>query len=157
MGAHEDRFTIVEDLIAPGEPGDDHHLVDYQTQELVSKLWSVYLARTREGLEPTPVSQAMRRVSYSLDSECKAGQALRRGIRVLSRSRRACTFEAGLWHADDGRMVHLAEMVTVFVDPEKGSVEIPADFWAAVVRIEGRPIAIAERPGATGPAVAAPA
>jgi hypothetical protein len=141
VAGDEERFSIIEDVVAPGEPGSDYHLVDYQTQELVSKLWSTYLARAREGLEPTSVTQAMRRVSYSLDSECKPGQRLRRGIRAVSRSRRACTFEAVLWHADDGRVVHSAELVTVFVDPKLGSVEIPADFWAAVEGIEGREIA----------------
>ena len=35
---HEDTYTLVEDVVGPGEPGDDHHLVDYQTQELVSRL-----------------------------------------------------------------------------------------------------------------------
>ena len=37
-------YTIIEDIVSPGEPGDAHHLVDYQTQELVSTLWSKYLA-----------------------------------------------------------------------------------------------------------------
>ena len=137
---NEDRFTIVEDLVAPGDPDSHYHLVDYQTQEMVSTLWSKYLAMAREGLSPSTVVPAMRRVSYSLDSEATPGQRLQRGIRVASRSRRACTFEAGLWHAEDGRMVHSAEMVTVFVDPAKGAVEIPEDFWAAVERIEGRSI-----------------
>jgi len=144
---HEDRFTIVEDLVAPGEPGSGHHLVDYETQALVSTLWSAYLARARQGLAPTPVTQAMRRVTYSLDSECFAGDRLQRGIRVAGRSRRACTFEAALWHADDGRMVHAAELVTVFIEPGKGAVEIPEDFWAAVEAIEGRRIEAAAPAG----------
>ena len=146
---HEDRFTIVEDLVAPGDPASNHHLVDYETQALVSKLWSAYIARAREGLARTPAIPAMRRVSYSLDNECLPGQPLQRGIRAASRSRRACTFEAGLWHADDGRMVHLAEMVTVFVDPSQGAVEIPQDLWASVEKIEGRQIPIAERTSTT--------
>jgi acyl-CoA thioesterase FadM len=141
------EYTIVEDVVAPGEPGDNHHLVDYQTQELVSTLWSKYLAKARQGLAPSPVIPAMRRVSYSLDSEAFAGQPLRRGIKVTGRSRRSCTFAAGLWHPADGRMVHAAELVTVFVDPAKGSVEIPADFWAAVEDIEGRNIPAGERTG----------
>jgi acyl-CoA thioesterase FadM len=136
----EPGFTIVEEIVAPGDPESHYHLVDYQTQELVSTLWSVYLARAREGLAASPVSPAMRRVTYSLDSECAPGDRLRREIRVASRSRRSCTFEARLIHADDGRVVHAAEMVTVFVDPARGAVEIPADFWAAVERIEGRSI-----------------
>jgi acyl-CoA thioesterase FadM len=143
---HEDEYTIIEDVVGPGPPGDTHHLVDYQTQELVSTLWSKYLARAREGLAPSPAIPAMRRVSYSLDNEAFAGQSLQRGIKVVGRSRRSTTFAAGLWHPEDGRMVHAAEIVTVFVEPGKGSVEIPADFWAAVEQIEGRSIPVAERP-----------
>ncbi len=144
---HEDEYTIVEDVTAPGTAGDAHHLVDYETQELVSKLWSKYLARARDGLAASPVTPAMRRVSYSLDNEAFAGQQLQRGIKAAGRSRRACTFAAGLWHTDDGRMIHQAEMVTVFVDPETGAVPVPDDFWAAVEQIEGRSIPIAERQG----------
>jgi acyl-CoA thioesterase FadM len=141
---HEDQFTIVEDITAPGEPGDHHHLVDYQTQEMVSTLWSKYLARARQDLSPSPVTPAMRRVSYSLDNEAFAGQTLQRGIKVVGRSRRSCTFAAALWHTSDGRMVHSAEIVTVFVEPGTGAVAIPDDFWAAVERIEGRAIPVAE-------------
>jgi acyl-CoA thioesterase FadM len=143
-------FTIVEEIVAPGVPGSHHHLVDYQTQELVSTLWSAYLAKVREGLAPSSVSPAMRRVSYSLESECTPGQHLTRAIRVSSRSRRSCTFEATLAHADDGRPIHVAEMVTVFVDPGQGAVEIPEDFWAAVERMEGRSIAVTERSRTNG-------
>jgi acyl-CoA thioesterase FadM len=141
----EDEYTIVEDVTGPGEPGDHHHLVDYQTQELVSRLWSRYLADARRDLAPTAVIPAMRRVSYSMDSESFAGDSLQRGIKVVARSRRSCTFAAALWHKSDGRMVHAAEIVTVFVEPGKGSVEIPAEFWAAVEKLEGREIPVAER------------
>lgn len=140
-----EQFTIVEEVVAPGDPGSHYHLVDYQTQELLSTLWSAYLAKAGEGLAPSPVNPAMRRVTYSLESECMPGQRLTRGIRVVSRSRRTCTFEASLAHADDGRVVHSAEMVTVFIDPEKGAVEIPADFWEAVERMEKRSIPVVER------------
>ena len=44
-----------------------------------------------------------------------------------------------------GRMVHAAEIVTVFVEQGKGSVEIPADFWAGVEALEGRTIPVTER------------
>ena len=142
---HEDQYTIVEDVIGPGEPGDDHHLVDYQTQELVSRLWTKYLAQVREGLAPSAVGPVMRRASYSLDNEAFAGQPLQRGIRVIGRTRRSCTFAADLWHPADGRMVHAAEIVTVFVEPGKGSVEIPGDFWAGVEALEGRTIPVTER------------
>ena len=71
--------------------------------------------------------------------------AKQRGIRVVGRSRRSFTFAAGLWHAGDGRPVHSAEIVTVFVEPGKGAVEVPEDFWSAVEEIEGRRIAVAER------------
>ena len=142
---YEDKYTLVEDVIGPGEPGDDHHLVDYQTQELVSRLWTKYLAQVREGLAPSAVGPVMRRASYSLDNEALAGQPLQRGIRVAGRTRRSCTFEAALWHPDDGRMVHAADIVTVFVEPGKGAVEIPDDFWAGVEALEGRTIPITER------------
>jgi len=146
----DQQFAMADEVVAPGEAGSRHHLVDYQTQELVSTLWSAYLAKAREGLAPSSVNPAMRRVSYSLESECMPGERLRRGIRVTSRSRRACTFEAVLSHADDGRVIHAAEMVTVFIDPERGAVEIPADFWAAVEQLEGRSIPVAERAPAAG-------
>ena len=64
-------------------------------------------------------------------SRCSAG------IKAAGRSRRACTFAAGLWHPDDGRMIHQAEIVTVFVDPAAGAVPVPDDFWAAVEQMEG--------------------
>ena len=87
----------------------------------------------------------MRRVSYQLDSETFAGEKLQRGIRVTGRSNRACTFAGALWHADSGEFVQQGEMVTVFVEPGKGSVAIPDDFWAAVEKIEGRTIAVPEK------------
>lgn len=143
---HEDQYTIVEDITAAGGPaGEHHHMVDYQTQELVSLLWSKYLAKAREGLSTSSAAPVMRRVSYSLDNEAFSGHALERGIRAIGRSRRSCTFAAGLWHADDGRMVHSAEMITVFVEPGKGAVEVPDDFWAAVEAIGGRSIPTTER------------
>jgi acyl-CoA thioesterase FadM len=144
---HEDSFTIIEDVVGPGDPADRHHIVDYQTQEIVSTLWTKYLAQIRSGLAPTDVAQAMRRVTYTLDNEAFAGDKLQRGIRAVSRSRRACTFAAALWHADDGRLVHSAELVTVFVEPGVGAVGIPDDFWSAVEKLEGRSIPIAERAG----------
>jgi hypothetical protein len=142
---HEDEYTIIEDLSAPGTPGDTHHLVDYQAQEIVSTLWSKYLVEARKNLPPSAWGPALRRVTYTMDNEAIAGQSLQRGIRATARSRRTATFAAGLWHKDDGRMVHSAEMVTVFVEPGKGAVEVPLDFWTAVEKIEGHPIPIAER------------
>jgi hypothetical protein len=143
----EDEYTIVEDVVAPGEPGDNHHLVDYQTQELVSRLWSKYLVVAREGLGPSAAQPALRRVSYTLDNESFAGQKLQRGMKAVSRTRRTCTFSGGLWHIDDGRMVHASELVTVWVDPKKGAVEVPEDFWAAVEKLEGHAIPVTERAG----------
>lgn len=144
-GMHEEEFTIIEDVVGPGDGATHYHLVDYQTQEIVSTLWSKYLADARAELAPSPVVPAMRRVSYSLDNEAFGGDELQRGIRAVSRSRRSCTFAAALWHKGDGRMIHSSEIVTVFVEPGKGAVEVPADFWAAVETIEGREIAVTER------------
>jgi hypothetical protein len=145
LGVHEDEFTLIEDITAPGDAGSNYHLVDYQTQELVSTLWSKYLAKAREGLAPGPVSQAMRRVTYSLDSECTPGDELQRGIKVVSRTNRGCTMAAALWNKADGRMIHNAEIVTVFVQPGQGAVGIPEDFWANVEKIEGREIPVTQR------------
>jgi acyl-CoA thioesterase FadM len=144
---HEDEFTIIDDITAPGDAAAHYHLVDYQTQEMVSTLWSKYLAQARDGLAPTAVMQAMRRVTYSLDNEAFGGDELQRGIKATGRTRRGFTCSAALWHKGDGRMVHQAEIVTVFVEPGKGAVEIPEDFWAAVEKIEGREIGITERTG----------
>jgi acyl-CoA thioesterase FadM len=142
---HEDQFTMIEDIAGPGEVGSRHHLIDYQTQELVSTLWSKYLANAGSGLAPTAVMPAMRRVSYALDNEAFAGDQLQRGIKAVGRSRRSCTFAVAVWHAADGRMVHSGEIVTVFVEPGKGAVEVPADFWAEVEKIEGQEIPVTER------------
>jgi acyl-CoA thioesterase FadM len=139
---HEDEFTIIEDIVGPGDPAEHHHLVDYETQELVSRLWSAYLAQVRKDLAPSPVGPVMRRVSYVLDNEAFPGQQLQRGIRAISRSRRSCTFAGALWHADDGRLVSSGEIVTVFVEPGKGAVEVPEDFWKAVEELEGRTIPV---------------
>ncbi len=139
----EDEYTIIEDVVAPGEPGDTHHVVDYQTQELVSRLWTAYLARMREACPPTTVVQAMRAASYRLDNEAFAGDALQRGIRMKGRTRRSCTLAVGLWHAATGEMVHQGEIVTVFIDPGTGAVPIPDDWWAAVEELEGTTFEVA--------------
>jgi acyl-CoA thioesterase FadM len=140
MAERAAEFTIVEEFVADVDKDPSHHLVDYETQRFVTELWSAYLARVRAGLSEGPVHPAMRRVSYSLDGEAFPGQQLVRGIRMDSRSRRSCTFAIALWHPD-GRLVHSAEMVTVFVDPQLASaVEIPEDFWEAVEVLEGREI-----------------
>lgn len=143
--AHEDEFTLVENVVAPGDAGSHYHLVDYQTQELVSTLWSKYLAQNREGIGPGTGQPAMRRVTYMLDNEAQPGDELQRGIRAVSRTRRGFTCDAALWHKADGRFVHRAEIVTVWVEPGTGAVEIPAGFWANVERTEGREIPVSER------------
>jgi acyl-CoA thioesterase FadM len=143
----DNEFTIVEDVVGPGEIGDTHHLVDYETQELVSRLWTSYMAQMRAACGPTTVVQAMRAASYRLDNEAFAGDALQRGIRMHGRTARSCTMAVGLWHASTGAMVHQGEIVTVFIDPGTGAVPIPDDWWAAVERLEGTTFEIAERPG----------
>jgi acyl-CoA thioesterase FadM len=143
--SHEGEYTLTEDVQAPGEAGSHYHLVDYQTQELVSTLWSKYLAANRQDLDTAGAQPAMRRVSYSLDNEAQPGDELQRGIKAVSRTRRGFTCEAALWHKSDGRFVHRAEIVTVWVAPEQGAVEIPAEFWANVERTEGREIPVTER------------
>ena len=143
---HDDEYTIIEDVVAPGESGTHYHLVDYQTQELISKLWSKYVAIAGDGTAAGDVVPAPRRITTVLESECFAGQQLQRGIKTVARTRRTYTLQAALWHADDGRMVVTSEIVTVAADRSTGSaVEIPVDFWANVERMEGREIPITER------------
>ena len=144
---HEDEYTIIEDVVAPGEAGSQHHLVDYETQELVSKLWSKYVAMAREGLDAGDVvrrhdgSRPCSTTSASPDSRSSAAS------KRSARTRRTYTLQAALWHADDGRMVVTSEIVTVAADRSTGSaVEIPAELWANVERIEGHEIPITERP-----------
>ena len=143
----ENEYTVVEDLTGPlvGPDEGDHHLVDYVTQEIVSTLWTKYLAQVRAELPPTPVVQAMRRVSYTLDAEAFAGQALQRGIRVVGRTNRTLTFNSAVWHKDTGQLVHNAEITTVFIEPGQGSVSVPGDFMSVVERFEGRAIPLTER------------
>jgi acyl-CoA thioesterase FadM len=144
--AHDGEYTLVEDVVGPGEPGNEHHLVDYETQELVSRLWSAYIAKNREGTSMGGTQPAMRRVTYSLDNEAFAGDELQRGIKVISRTRRGFTCEAALWHQSDGRYVHRAELVTVWVEVGNGAVPIPEDFWRNVEAMEGKEIPVMERP-----------
>jgi acyl-CoA thioesterase FadM len=135
-------YTLVEDVSVVGTPGQ-HHLLDHQTQALVTTLWTSYLATVRGALTPNGVHPVLRRVSYSLEGEAFPGDALRCGLRAASRSRRSCTLEGAVWHAADERMVHVAQLVTVFVDPTRpGAVEVPEDFWREVERLEGRPIPV---------------
>lgn len=134
------EYTIIEDVRAAGE-SSQHHLIDYQTQQFVTTLWTAYLARVRSAIATSSVHPVLRRASYSLENEAFPGQPLRCGIRMLRRSRRSCTLAAAVWHPADGRMVHIAEMVTVFVDPSLGAaVEVPDEFWREVERLEGRSI-----------------
>lgn len=138
---HGSEFTMVEELVAQGEGGGGH-LVDYQTQEIMSRLWTRYLARVRDGLDdPFEAMTVMRRVTQSLESECFPGQKLGVGIKVTGRTNRGFTFDAALWHADSGQLIARSEMVTVTVSPEgTGAVTIPQALWSEVERIEGREI-----------------
>jgi acyl-CoA thioesterase FadM len=141
----EDEYTMIEDVVGPGDPSNHHHLIDYQTQELVSRLWTKYMAHMRAEEGPSEVMQAMRRAWYQLDNEAFAGDQLQRGIRMVGRTRRSCTMAVGLWHADTGKMVHQGEIVTVFIHPQHGSVAIPDAWWAAVERLEGKTFDVVER------------
>jgi acyl-CoA thioesterase FadM len=141
---HEDEYTLIEDVEGPAKEPPTH-LVDYETGKLLSTLWSLYLAKVREGTAPGP-GPVLRRTTNDFLSEGFPGQAFQRGIRMVSRTRRGCTFQAGLWHAADGRMIQTAEIVTVFVDAATGkAAEIPGDFWANVEAFEDRTIPVTER------------
>jgi acyl-CoA thioesterase FadM len=147
---NSERFTIVEDVVAPGEPQRDGHLLDFQTQELVTTMWRRYVAAVRDSLDFSRVQPVLRKVSYTLDGEAMPGDSLQVGLRMRSRTRRSCTFEGAVWHAGDGRPVHTAELVMVFVDTTaRASVEVPAEFWAAVERFEGGALTVDLPAGAT--------
>src|ERR1700722_13547100 len=65
---YEDQYTIVEDVAAPaGAYGEHSHVVDFQTQQLLSQLWTACLASIRAELPPSKVGQVVRRVTYQLD------------------------------------------------------------------------------------------
>jgi acyl-CoA thioesterase FadM len=142
---HEDEYTLIEDVEGPAKERAGHHLVDYETGMLISNLWSIYLAKVGEGTAAGP-GPVLRRTTNDFLSEGFSGQPFQRGIRMVSRTRRGCTFQAALWHAEDGRMIQTSEIVTVFVDMSAGkAAEIPDDFWANVEALEGRTIPVTER------------
>jgi len=140
---HEDEYTLIEDVAGPAKDQAGHHLVDYETGMLLSTFWSAYLARVRAGTAPGP-GPVLRRTTNDFLAEGFSGQSFQRGIRMVSRTRRGCTFHAGLWHADDGRMIQTSEIVTVFVADGRAA-EIPDDVWANVEALEGRTIPVTER------------
>ena len=76
---HEDEYTLIEDIDAPGKDDAGHHLVDYETGKLISNLWSIYLAKAREGIEESGLAAV--RISRQRDGErvCR-GNVVRRGL-----------------------------------------------------------------------------
>ena len=65
-----DEYTIVEDVIAPGEIGSDYHLLVWQTHQFTELLWSSYLATAHGGFDYGDVQPAPRRVTTFVESEC---------------------------------------------------------------------------------------
>ena len=140
-------FTLVDEFVAPGTPGRDGHLLDYETQQFVTSMWRRYIAAVRDDVDFSRVQPVLRRVSYSLESEALPGERLTCGIRVAGRTRRSCTFAGVLSHSEDGRPIHVAQMVMVFLDTvTRTAVEVPTPIWAAIERLEGRSIPIEASP-----------
>ena len=142
----EDEYTIVEDVVAPGEPATT---ITWSTTR--PRSWCRACGRSiwwwPRG--PGAVGAAAGPAPRQLHTRQRVVRRPEAAARDEGRepTRRTCTFQGGLWHIDDGRMVHASELVTVWVDPAKGAVEVPEDFWAAVEKLEGRSIAVTERAG----------
>jgi acyl-CoA thioesterase FadM len=142
----EDEYTVVEDVVGPGDPNSDYHLLVWQTQQLTELLWSSYLATANKGNDNGDVVVAPRRVTIMVETESYPGQLLKRGIRTVSRTRRSFTLEAAVWDAKDDHLICTTEIVTVCVDRSSAkAVEPPPALWAGIERLEGRTIAITER------------
>jgi acyl-CoA thioesterase FadM len=141
-----DSYTMVQDLVAPGDPGSHYHLLDWQTGEMITSLWSQYLLAARESAPYGDAVPAPRRVTTVLERECFPGDRLRRGIRAVSRSRRSFVCEAAVWLADTDALVVTEEIVTVVASRSTGqAIEIPADLWAGIERLEGRSLPLVQR------------
>ncbi len=141
-----DEYTIVEDVIAPGEIGSHYHLLVWQTHQFTELLWSSYLATAHGGFDYGDVQPAPRRVTTLVESECFPGQKLKRGMRTVSRTRRTFTLEGAFWDADDDHLITSTEIVTVCVDrTTAAAIEPPERLWTGIERLEGHSIPVTAR------------
>src|SRR5262249_3764024 len=141
---HDDEYSLIDDVEPPGDP-NQAHVVDYELQKLLSQGWQRYVALVREkaGDIPAPV---VKQITTTFDAECRGGDALQRGVRAASRTRRSYVLEEALWQAGSGEVVATSRVVMTGIDRDTGrAAEIPEAMWSAVEAMEGRTIEPTER------------
>jgi hypothetical protein len=141
----DDEYALVEDVEPPASvqpPGA--HVVDYEIQKLLSLGWQRYVAviRSTAGEVPAPV---VRQITTRFERECHAGDALRCGVRAVSRTRRSYVLEEALWLANSGEVIATSRVVMTGIDRTTGrAAEIPSTMWKVVEELEGRAIEMSE-------------
>lgn len=138
-------YRWVESVEAPGAGKSGHDDV-VRITDLLFGCWMRYLVPGL-GLDRARVFRAdgrpiVRSINVDVDTAIFPGQGLECGVRALMRRQRSFTLEQLL--VSDRRTVARGHVVVVTIDERSGrSVAIPDDVWAAVERLEGRPIGIA--------------
>ena len=142
----DEHYPWIEDVVAP-DVGSAGHIDNIQIAQLMYDAWMRYLLDgvgldreifNRQG-RPT-----VREITARFDGEVFPGDALKCGVRALSRRRRSFTLEEVLWKASDGRRLASGTVVLVTVDPTTYTpVEVPAELWSEIERAEQREIPIA--------------
>lgn len=144
---HENEYSVIEDLAAPNDtqpPGA--HVVDYELQKLLSQGWQRYVALVREKAGDIP-APACKQITTNFEAECHGGDAIQRGVRAVSRTRRSYVLEEALWQRESGQVIATSRVVMTGIDRTTGrAAEIPLEMWSVVEAIEGRTIEITERP-----------
>lgn len=139
-----DQYSWTGATTAPAAGGQGH--IDYlQVCGIMFEAWRTYLVPGL-GLDRSEVHGAVRPIVKSVAAEF-AGEIgsyepLRFGARTASRTRRSFVIETALFRAVDPTVVAAGSIGLVAFDSVAGrAVEIPAALWAAVERLEERPIA----------------
>jgi hypothetical protein len=137
----DEEYAMVEDVVAPGDPGVHAHLLVYQQYELIEWLWSDFFGEAYGGKNYVDVQPAPRKITLLVERESFPGQRLKKGIRIKSRTRRTITVEAALWDADEEYTVLAAEIVTVFANRVTASAVEPDErFVSGLERLTGAPL-----------------
>ena len=85
---HEDEFTIIEDIVGPGDPAEHHHLVDYETQDSSRNCGPRTWRRVRKDLGSVADRTSDGCVGLHARRRGIPGQPLQRGIRAIGHLRR---------------------------------------------------------------------
>lgn len=141
------EYPLIDDLVAPSESQPaGAHVIDFEIQKILSKGWHAYLAVVREAAGTIP-DAAAREITTSFEAECHGGDALKRGVRSLHRTRKAWTIEELLWNPSNDAVVARSKVVLLLIDRSTGkAAEIPANLWDAVEAFEGHAVPTVERP-----------